>query len=1192
MKIAAPPLAPAVARTWAPAPRTPHGLRPRRLVLACLLALGIELASIRPSFALTGTPGNPGNLVLFGQGSNPGTNDGGDGGFNATGVSGSPVPIGGSGGGFAIGGGGGGPNPGAGSGANGAGFGLAGWLVGGGGGTGGGFSSQGLGGGGGGGGSVNASCTPFEFCPPQFIASRTAGLGGGGGGGLGLAVSGSYSNTGAITGGKGGNGGPAVNGASCGFLASGSRSGGGAGGGGAGVLLSAAAVLTSSGTISGGAGGYGSNGCAVVSGPATNAGAGGGGGGGAGVLMGAGSSLSNTGSISGGSGIGGGGGGAGVLMSAGSSLSNTGSISGGYGVGGNRGVGVLATGNASIVNAGAIAGRRAITLTSGGNRLELHGGYAFTGNVISDGSGAGDTLVFGGAGTANVFLPQIGPNIFSRFQGFARFEKTGSGTWTASNVAAQAMILSVSAGTLELANGVLPTGSSVGVMSGGTLAGIGSVGGSLTVNSGGTLAPGRSATPLGTLTLNTGPFVQSAGSTLSIAADGAGNSSKVVLLSGSATLSGNVSVAFSAAPALGQTYTIVSGGSVVGAFALVTATGLAAGHAPWASYGASSATLNIGQIPAITSANAATFTAGAAASFPVGVTGFPAPTCSATGVLPLGITFSTSTCTLSGTTLASGIHPLTFNASSVAGNATQSFTLTVVQSPSITSANATNFTIGAAGSFPLGMAGFPAPACSVTGALPAGVSFNTATCTLSGTPLAAGSYPLTFTASNGVGTNATQSFTLSVSQSPAITSANAAGFTTGTAGSFTLTMGGFPAPTCSVTGTLPGGVTFNTSTCTLSGTPVAGGIYPLTFTASNGVGPNATQSFTLTVGQAPSITSANAATFTAGTAASFALGITGFPVPACSAVGALPGGITFNTSTCTLSGTPTAATGGTYPITFSVSNGVGTNATQSFMLTVLQAPAITSASAATFPAGGTGSFPLTMTGYPAPSCSVTGTLPSGISFNTATCTLSGSSLAAGTYPISFTASNGVGTNATQSFTLTVGAATSHTGQTATGTGTATATFTGGGTNCSFTSSQFVGLGTVAPPGSYTFPHGLFNFTTQNCTVGGAVTVTVTYPQALPPDAVFLKYGRTSANATPHWYSHPATISGNTATYTVTDGGPGDDDLAANGSITDPAGLGVVAGGIVPEQVPTLDRWALLLLGALMWVVGIVRRKRT
>src|SRR5207237_139701 len=145
-------------------------------------------------------------------------------------------------------------------------------------------------------------------------------------------------------------------------------------------------------------------------------------------------------------------------------------------------------------------------------------------------------------------------------------------------------------------------------------------------------------------------------------------------------------------------------------------------------------------------------------------------------------------------------------------------------------------------------------------------------------------YPITFTAANGVGTNATQNFTLTVNQAAAITSANNTTFTVGTAGSFTVTATGFPTPTLSETGALPNGVTFNTSTGVLSGTPAAGtaGTYPITFTAANGVGTNATQSFTLTVNQAPAITSANNTTFTVGTAGTFTVTATGSPTPTLS----------------------------------------------------------------------------------------------------------------------------------------------------------------------------------------------------------------------------------------------------------------------------------------------------------------------
>jgi len=170
-------------------------------------------------------------------------------------------------------------------------------------------------------------------------------------------------------------------------------------------------------------------------------------------------------------------------------------------------------------------------------------------------------------------------------------------------------------------------------------------------------------------------------------------------------------------------------------------------------------------------------------------------------------------------------------------------------------------------------------------------------------------------------------------QSPAITSANTTTFRVGSAGTFTVTTTGVPAPTVTQTGTLPTGVTFDSATSTLSGTPAAGtgGTYPITFTASNGVGSNAVQSFTLTINQAPAITSVNTTTVTAGTAGNFNVIATGFPSPAINLTsGTLPGGVNFGIGT--LAGTATAF--GTFPLTFTASNGVGSNAVQSFSLVV------------------------------------------------------------------------------------------------------------------------------------------------------------------------------------------------------------------------------------------------------------------
>jgi len=91
---------------------------------------------------------------------------------------------------------------------------------------------------------------------------------------------------------------------------------------------------------------------------------------------------------------------------------------------------------------------------------------------------------------------------------------------------------------------------------------------------------------------------------------------------------------------------------------------------------------------------------------------------------------------------------------------------------------------------------------------------------------------------------------------------------------------------------------------------------------------------------------------------------------------------------------------------------------------VTSASAITSTASVSFTAGSAGSFTVTTSGSPAPRLSVTGALPSGVSFidnGDGTATVSGTpgSASAGTYALNITAHNSVGADATQVCTLTV-----------------------------------------------------------------------------------------------------------------------------------------------------------------------------
>ena len=114
------------------------------------------------------------------------------------------------------------------------------------------------------------------------------------------------------------------------------------------------------------------------------------------------------------------------------------------------------------------------------------------------------------------------------------------------------------------------------------------------------------------------------------------------------------------------------------------------------------------------------------------------------------------------------------------------------EAPSLSSASNTTFTYGAAGTFTVAASGVPTPSLSAAGALPSGLTFTDngdGTGTLGGTPSAAGSFPLSITAHNGYGADATQSFTLTVNVLPTLVALSPSSATAG-GGGLTLTVSG------------------------------------------------------------------------------------------------------------------------------------------------------------------------------------------------------------------------------------------------------------------------------------------------------------------------------------------------------------------------------------------------------------------
>jgi len=143
------------------------------------------------------------------------------------------------------------------------------------------------------------------------------------------------------------------------------------------------------------------------------------------------------------------------------------------------------------------------------------------------------------------------------------------------------------------------------------------------------------------------------------------------------------------------------------------------------------------------------------------------------------------------------------------------------------------------------------------------------------------------------------------------------------------------------------------------------------------------------------------------------------------------------------------------------------------------------------------------------------------------------------------------------------------------------------------------LDQTGKPTGVTFPYGLVSFTVDNVAVGGTITVDITFPVAIPAGSAYYKVGGTGFVE-----FTDVVFNGSTATLTLTDGGSGDLDGVADGSITDPGGLAVPVAVTPPPSggggggcsvTGAGSRWdngaAIALLGLLAMFVALRFRKR-
>jgi hypothetical protein len=208
-------------------------------------------------------------------------------------------------------------------------------------------------------------------------------------------------------------------------------------------------------------------------------------------------------------------------------------------------------------------------------------------------------------------------------------------------------------------------------------------------------------------------------------------------------------------------------------------------------------------------------------------------------VLPDGLSLANNG-TISGTPTATGTTSFTVQITAAGGcTGSSNHTLTINNCPLITvnPAQLTAGTVGTAYTQTFTQnGGAGALTFSLTGPLPAGLTFTAGSATLTGTPTQAGSFPLTVSVSDGNACPGSRNYSL-VINCPAITLSPASLPEATAATSYSQTISATPALTYSysvASGVLPLGLNLNASTGALTGTPVVPGNYNFTLAAASG----------------------------------------------------------------------------------------------------------------------------------------------------------------------------------------------------------------------------------------------------------------------------------------------------------------------------------------------------------------------
>ena len=364
------------------------------------------------------------------------------------------------------------------------------------------------------------------------------------------------------------------------------------------------------------------------------------------------------------------------------------------------------------------------------------------------------------------------------------------------------------------------------------------------------------------------------------------------------------------------------------------------------------------------------------------------------GALPAGLALDSNTGEIWGIPTASGEYPLTVEVLDNAG-ATDSVGLIITINPplEVTTISLPEGTVGAFYTATLESSGGTLPHAwdANPEALPAGLSLNSTTGEISGTPTTASVHPFIVELLDNAGAMDNMPLSITINSPPAITTGSLPDGTAGAAYNVSVEASGGTTPYASwevISGTLPASLNLDLNTGEISGTPTAAGLETFTVQVTDGAGATDSAVLSIDINQPPTITTGSLPEGTVNMFYSVSLVIVGGATPYTWTSGALPTGLSLNSITGEIAGIPTAVAEAQV-IAVEVMDSVGAMDGVFLSITINPLPSITTIS---LPEGTAGTFysaSLMAAGGTAPYTWASGALPNGLSLDSITGEIAG-----------------------------------------------------------------------------------------------------------------------------------------------------------------------------------------------------------